>query len=200
MFYELARAAVQRVFQDKILMGLVIVLVLAILVGGFGGSGSEKAERSAPTGPREANVPPPPENRPSAGVEPKLATEFISWWLGSAMDFNPQTAQAHHSEAIAWMTPETVQAFQANFWPPEFAEGIASGRIMASFTPTGIQAVAANPDGSVVVTATGTLMMQAGPQPVQHQFVADFLVRKEQDSLRVSGIYNRTVASAGRIY
>lgn len=198
MFYELARAAVQRIFQDKILMGLVIVMVLAILVGGFGGSGSEKAERGAPTGPREVEAAKPAHG---PGLEPQLATDFIKWWLGTAMDFNAQTAQKSHSEAISWMTPETAQAFQANFWPPELAEGIGSGRVAASFTPSGVQAIAANPDGSIVVTVTGTLMMQAGPQPATHQFVADFLVRKEHDNLRVAGLYNRTVAaSGGRVY
>ncbi len=205
MFYELARAAVQRVFQDKILMGLVIVLILAIVVGGFGGSGSERgertSERTAPTGgPRQANGSQAnPET--AAGTTPQLATDFIKWWLTGAMDLNGATAQKSHSDAIAWMTPETVQAFQANFWPPELAEGIASGRVMASFTPSSVQAVAANPDGSVVVTAMGSLMMQSGQQPAMHQFVADFLVRKDKDGLRVAGVYNRTVAaSSGRVY
>jgi hypothetical protein len=198
MFYELARAAVQRVFQDKILMGLVIVMFLAILVGGFGGSGSERtaSERTAPTGPRESNTPSAAQAGPSQPMEPVLATDFIKWWLNGAMDFNATTAAKSHSEALAWMTADAVQPFQANFWPPEMAEGIASGRVVASFTPTSVQAVAANPDGSIVVTVAGQLTMQTGPQPATHQFYADFLVRKDQDGLRVAGVYNRMLAAA----
>ncbi|MBY0547950.1 MAG: hypothetical protein K2W95_11705 [Candidatus Obscuribacterales bacterium] len=199
MVYELARSLVQRIFQDKILMGLVIVLVLAIVVGGFGSGGSDRA----PTGPKDAPAPAAeagtaPAAKPPVGsnsVDPKLAGDFIKWWLAGAMDLNAATAQKSHSDAIAWMTADTVPAFQANFWPPELAEGITSGRITASFTPTQVQAVAVNPDGSVVVSVAGSLMMQQGPRPAVHQFVADFLVRKDQDGLRVAGVYNRTVAS-----
>lgn len=180
-------------------MGLVIVLVLAIVVGGFGSGGADRA----PTGPKEAKAPAAEAGTPAANpsgqsnaVDPKLAGDFIKWWLAGAMDLNAATAQKSHSDAIAWMTADTVPAFQANFWPPELAEGISSGRITASFTPTQVQAVAVNPDGSVVVSVAGSLMMQQGPRPAVHQFVADFLVRKDQDGLRVAGVYNRTVASA----
>ena len=194
MVYELARAAIQRLFQDKILMGLIIVLVLAILVGGFGG-GSDRA----PTGPKEAAAPPAAAPAPDGQqpVDSKLASDFIKWWLTGAMDFNAATAQKSHADALAWITADTVQAFQANFWPPELAEGISSGRVTASFTPSSVQPVAVNPDGSVVVAVAGSLMMQQGPRPAVHQFVADFLVRRDQDGLRVAGVYNRTVASAG---
>lgn len=181
-------------------MGLVIVLILAIVVGGFGGGGTDRE----PTGPKQSHAPAAdtaqPQTTPataaSAGLEPKLACDFVKWWLSGAMDLNAATAQKSHADAIAWMTADCVPAFQANFWPPELAEGISSGRVTASFTPTAVQAVAVNPDGSVVVTVAGNLMMQQGPRPALHQFAADFLVRKDQDGLRVAGVYNRTVASA----
>lgn len=199
MFYEVARAAVQRIFQDKILLGLVIVGLLAIFVGGFGG-GSDKTV----TGPRQevnqAATPQPGQPQganPNSKVDPALAVDFIKWWVGTAMDYNPQTAGQSHSQAMSWMSPEAAQTFQSAFWTPDIAEGIKTGRISGSFQPSNVQATAANPDGSVVICVTGNLTMHQGQRPVVQQFIADFLVKKDLDGLRVSGLYNRSQVIPG---
>jgi hypothetical protein len=94
------------------------------------------------------------------------------------------------------MTSEAKQTFQANYWTPEIAQGVMSGQVVAAFQPVSVQAEAINPDGSVVVGASGTLVIQAAGTPMTQQVVADFLVRKDQGGLRIAGLYNRQVASA----
>jgi hypothetical protein len=90
MFYELVRAIVQKIFQDKILAGLVIVGFLAIFVGGFSGhhgdrvaSGSREARVTAqsrsqpnaagPAGQGETTPPPKPQaDPPEPAPQPKV--------------------------------------------------------------------------------------------------------------------------------
>lgn len=204
MVYEIARSIIQKIFQDKILAGLVIVGILAIFVGGFGGNVSDRAA----TGPREARqagnkglqaqgeVKQEQSAQAKAATEkldPALATQFVSWWIGSAMDFNPQTAVKHRQEAVGWVTPEIAPNYQSTFWPPEIADGIMSGRIRGSFTPGCVQATAANPDGSVVVNVTGNLILQQGQRPAVQQLSTDYLVKRDAGGLRISGLYNRAV-------
>lgn len=202
MVYEVARAAVQRIFQDKILMGLVIVGILAIFIGGFG-SDTDRPPTGGPRQDGQGTTPSPSSSSlgqtgdPNAKVDPVLATDFIKWWISNAMDFNSASAQQSHSQAMSWMTPEAVQTFQSTFWTPEIADGVKTGRITATFQPTGIQAMAANPDGSVVVCVTGNWVIHQGPKPMMLQFIADFLVKKDQDGLRVAGLYNRSQAQPG---
>jgi hypothetical protein len=134
---------------------------------------------------------------PPATLEPKLATDFTTWWLGQAMDMNPQSAAANHEKAFAWMSPETITAFKSAFWAPDLSEGITSGSVIAAFHPSAIQAQAINPDGSVVVSVCGTFVVQRSGQPVMQQVQSDYLVRKEKDGLRIGGMYNRVVNMPG---
>lgn len=220
MLYEIARSIVQRIFQDKILAGLVIVGILAIFVGGFGGGNS--GDRIA-TGPRDQRVrqsggngsseamPPerqaqPPQAQkaekpkapakpaPPAKLEPSLATQFIGWWIAKGMDFNPQSAVANRQEAANWVVPEVQPNYQAAFWPPEIAESILSGRVRGQFTPTSVQAIASNPDGSIVVNVTGQLCLQQGPRPVIQHLSTDYLVKRDSSGLRIAGLFNRATA------
>ena len=221
MFYELARAFVQKIFQDKILAGLVIVGLLAIFVGGFGGGATDRiasgpresrqnsqaAQGSAAQshsgheakGPGPASSPAQQQQSPAANtaLEPSLAAQFVTWWLGSAMDFNPQTAQKNRQQALAWVTPEVAPSYQAAFWPPEIQDGVLTGRLHGSYTPTSVQAIASNPDGSVVVQVSGQLMLQQGPRPAIQQLSTDYLVKREAGGLRISGLYNRTYTVPG---
>jgi hypothetical protein len=122
-----------------------------------------------------------------------LAEEFVKFWMGGAMDYNTASAAHSHKEAAKWMTPEAQQAFDSNFWSPEIANGIASGQLQGAFQPISVQPQALNPDGSIVVAMTGTLVLQQSTvRPVTHQIVMDLLVRKETDSLRIAGLYNRS--------
>lgn len=212
MFYEIIRALVQKIFQDKILFALVIIGLLAIFVGGFGGGSGDRVmpsarqqkdgmKESAAHEQDEAQGPSPGQNNQAAqgnkasaaALTPVLAKDFISWWVGLAMDYNAHTAASNHQSAFNWMTPEASQAFQSAFWTPEISNGIASGSMQGSFTPTTIKAVAANPDGSVVVQVQGHLLLHRSSQQVN----ADFLVRRESSGLRVAGMYNRSFAIPG---
>lgn len=209
MFYEIVRALVQKIFQDKILFALVIIGFLAIFVGGFGGGSSERVKpsnRQAATGVPERQAEGKDDNNPEAQapaqkptppavtkLEPRLAKDFVRWWLSSAMDYNMQSAVANHQSALAWMTPEASAAFQSAFWTPDIASAVASGSLTGGFTPTTVEAVASNPDGTVVVTVTGHLMLHKSVQ----QVAADFLIRKEPGGLRIAGMYNRSIARPG---
>lgn len=127
-------------------------------------------------------------------IEPQLASDFVKWWIGGAMDYGQKTARESHKQAFAWMTTEAHSTFEANFWAPEIAQGIETGQIVAAFQPLNVQPEAVNPDGSVVVLLSGTLVMQAEGQmqPVTHQIMTDFLVSRDQDGLRIAGLHNRS--------
>jgi hypothetical protein len=210
MFYEIVRAIVQKIFQDKILAGLVIVGILAIFVGGFGGNTSDRIA----AGPRDARKAQEAAQKQAAGsagqakeqsshktaeaksaspdkLDPALAAQFVGWWIGDAMDFNPQTVIQKRQKAMTWIVPTVAQDYQAAFWPPEIADGICSGRIRGSFTPTSVQALASNPDGSIVVNVTGNLLLQQGPRPAMQILSTDYLVKRESGGLRIAGLFNR---------
>ncbi len=206
MLVELIRTIVQKIIQDKILMGLVIVAVLGIFVGGMT-MGDEKKDSPKHEEPAQAAEKPagaaPPATAAAPASTPKLATDFISWWLGSAMDYNASTAQQSHAQAIGWMTPEAAQTFQANLWTPQISEAVTTGKMVAAFQTTGVQAQAVNPDGSIVVAVSGTMVIQSGgqQQPVVQQILASFLVRQDKDGLRVAGLNARTsVAQGSSVY
>lgn len=196
MLYELVRTIVQKILQDKILLGLVIVAVLGIFVGGMT-LGDDKTDGAKTA--EQAKGPEQPADAASVSAiqPPTLASDFVAWWLGSAMDYNAATAQQSHGQAAAWMTPEAAQTFQNTFWTPQIAEAVTTGRLIAAFQPTGVQAQAVNPDGSVVVGVSGTMVIQSGGQPVVQQFLGSFLVKKDQDGLRVSGVHARAGALPG---
>jgi hypothetical protein len=60
-----------------------------------------------------------------------------------------------------------------------------------------VQAQAVNPDGSIVVGVTGTMVVQTGAQPVVQQFAGSFLVRKEPEGLRVAGLEAKSTGLPG---
>ncbi len=222
MIQEIVRALITRIMQDKILMGLVILGVLAVFVVPNVGND----EKPPGHGSNAANAPPEsaqavgqgqghltqgvatnPEGATLGGaaapgaaaapnpnqVDPKLADQFVKFWMGGAMDYNTATAAQSHKEAAKWMTPEAQQAFESNFWSPDIANAIASGQLRGAFQPISVQPQALNPDGSIVVALTGTLVLQQSTvRPVTHQIVMDLLVRKESEGLRIAGLYNRS--------
>jgi len=213
MIQEVIRGLITKIMQDKILMGLVILAILAVFVvpnlgdgeekkppeqsdrvpgappaGAMQSSGHDSATPSQPALAGQAAAPAMP-----AGADPALATDFAKFWMNGAMNYNAQSADASHKEAFKWMTPEAQQTFEVNFWSPDIANGILSGQLRAAFQPISILPQAVNPDGSVVVVMTGTLMMQqASVRPVTHHIVIDLLIRKENDNYRIAGLYNRS--------
>jgi hypothetical protein len=48
----------------------------------------------------------------------------------------------------------------------------------------------------VVVGVSGSLVLQAGGQPTTQQLDAQFLVKKDQDGLRVAGMYSKATSMA----
>lgn len=231
MIQEIVRALITRIMQDKILMGLVILGVLAVFVvpnvgndekapghnssdpnappqlgesGGWGGGGHGQpgAQTATQEGTPGAQGAPTAQGTPAAAapvdpnaLTPTLATDFVKYWMGGAMDYNTASAAQSHKEAAKWMTQESAQAFETNFWSPEIANGIASGQLRGAFQPISVQAQAVNPDGSIVVKMTGTLVLQqASVRPITHQIVMDLLVRKEGENCRISGLYNQSYA------
>src|SRR5262249_14798335 len=124
------------------------------------------------------------------------ASEFVQWWMTNSMNYQQQNAAQSHSTAFQWMTPEAKAIFQSQFWTPEMAEGVATGRMCGAYQPASCQAVALNPDGTVVISTTGTLaVQQSNGIPNTRQIAVDYLVRKEPGGLRIAGLYNRDVSA-----
>jgi len=197
-FSDLVRATVARILQDKILLGLVIVAILGIFVGGFATSDEapesiKRLQQQASGNSADAGH----EDKTSAKIDPPLATDFVKWWMSGAMDYSPNSAGKNHEAAFRWMTPEAVQTFQGTLWPPNVADGVAQGRIVAAFQPVSVQAQAINPDGSIVVTIQGTLVTQSTGRPITRELQIDLLVKKESEGLRIAGMYNRLAAVPG---
>src|ERR1700739_3115082 len=134
MIYELIRAFVQRVLQDKILLGLVVLGVVAMVVSMFGWDGKEKSA-SKDGGDQKLAGPPPSDEHPTDNaqnaVDPKTAKDFIVFWLSKSMDYDAKTAQKSHLEAAHWMTPDAIHEFEQSIWRPEPAQGVMSGKGVA---------------------------------------------------------------------
>jgi len=196
MLYELARALIQRIIRDKVIMGLLIILGLGFFMGGLNTHKEESVQsaRLQTSVPAEHSA---PKQSEVQTLEPKLATDFVTWWLGGAMDYSANLAAENHKQAFAWMTPEAQAAFETALWPPGMADAIAGGKLVAAFHLTSVQAAAINPDGSVVVGVNGTLVTDTGGQPVSHQVTSDILVRRSNEGLRVAGVYNRVIPVPG---
>ncbi len=190
----------QRLLKNKPLLALGIVLLLLFTVGQFIEAPSHtRREREENDGAQQAQQAQQQAMAPTAmpanpnGLSPALATEFVGWWITKAMDYSAATAGKSHAEAFGWMTQQSSSYFQQVFWTPQIAQGITQGRITAAFQPSSVQAEAINPDGSIVVGVTGSLIVQDSATPVSQQIVTDFLIKKEKGNLRVCGMYNRTV-------
>lgn len=201
-------------------MGLVVIGVVAIFMTGASESGETKSKNTEEKLPPGAMMPaeqpealaqqqgqPPgqPQTPPSQGqpkppqpvLEPNTASDFVKWWIGGAMDFQATTATKNHEQALMWMTPEAQDTFKQAFWNDAMAQGISSGRLVAAFQPVSIGAQAINPDGSVVVSMKGSLVLQVSGQPADtRQVVTDFLVKKEEQGLRIAAICNRSYQQA----
>ena len=209
MVMDIVRAIIQKVMRDKILLGLVIIGVLAVFMTGANG-GREKPQapdeepisQEAMAAHKQAQG---QEGQNGAGLEqqneaqgqqpdPTLATEFVKWWIGGAMDYGATTARENHEAAFKWMDPEAQAAFQAAFWTPEIASGVESGTLVAGFQPVSVQPEAINPDGSIVVGVTGSLVMQANGQTSTRGVDTHFLVKREERGMRIAGLYNSTVS------
>lgn len=195
MLPQLVSATVKRLAKDKMLLGLIVVAILGLIVGGFT-LNDDKSEPAAKEQPQQQE-----EHAAAANADhsltPVLASQFINWWLGSAMDYNASTAQQSHTQALCWMTQDAARDFEQTIWTPSIAQAVMSGHLFAVFQPTAVAAQAVNPDGSIVVGVAGTIVVQSNGQPTTQQFLASFLVRKEKDGLRVAGLDPRAGLNAG---
>jgi hypothetical protein len=213
MFQDIIRLTVQKIFNDKILLGLLIVCLLGFFVGGFSGHKDEPpvAVKGMPTPPSPANAAPStPAHAAKPGasdyaknpnVEPSLAVDFVKWWMKAAMDYSQQSAAQSHEAASNWMSPESYRSFTEAFWTADLAEQINSGATVGAFQPIAVQAEAINPDHSVVVGLTGTLVLHsANGRPNSHQVKIDVLVRKSDTGLRITGINNHVSSVSSSVY
>lgn len=220
MIQDVIRAIIQRVLRDKILMGLVVIGVVAIFVTGVNedGSQSKNTEEKLPVDaampsahlartaqkpggqaaqPHQAQQAEAAQQQQQFALEPTMASDFVKWWLGGAMDFQAATANKNHEQAFLWMTPEAKDTFKQAFWNEAMADGIRTGRLIAAFQPVSITPHAVNPDGTVVVSMKGSLVLQISGHPADtRQVVTDFLVKKEEQGLRIAAICNRSYAQA----
>lgn len=131
------------------------------------------------------------------GLTPQLATEFVRWWITKAMDYQQTTAVASHKEAEGWMLKDAAAEMERLYWGDHIKQGIVAGSIAGSFQPISITPLATNPDGSVVITLVGMLVIQqAGNPPASQQLTMDFLIKKGPEGCRVAGFFNKAVSPA----
>ena len=110
-----------------------------------------------------------------------------------ALDYSVNAA-ASHKKAMGYAKPQVVKTFSQSFYTQEVMQGIANSTLAGSFEPATVQAVAVNPDGSIVVTVIGTLSMQSsGSQPMSQSLVMDFSVAREAGGVRMIGFFNKTI-------
>jgi hypothetical protein len=133
---------------------------------------------------------------PAPILEPKLAVDFVRWWLTMALDYSI-TSPANHKKAMAYAKPSVAKIFSQSFYTQEVMQGVANGTLAGAFEPVTVQAIAINPDGSVVVSVIGTLSMQSsGSQPVSQSLVLEFLVEKDPEGVHMAGFFNKTISQA----
>jgi len=202
MFQDTVNQIVRKIFQDKILLGLLIVCLLAVFVGGFN---YKQDMQSA----QEAGIQPVPASQGTdktgnygqdSHLQPDLAVQFVKWWVKKAMDYTPASAMQSHQAAAGWMTAEALKNFDEAFWGPDLAQRVAAGGTVGAFQPIAVQAKAINPDGSIVVGVTGTLVLQMGSRPGTHQIEMDVLVSRANTGLRVTGLHNHLTSLSSSVY
>jgi len=216
MFQEIVTQAVRKILGDKILLGLLIVCLLGVFVGGFSlnrdrgtkEDGGQPEQEQPVSSSNNSSVKSSVSSKDNAldsnykggKLTPDLAVAFVKWWIRQSMDFTPNSAAQSHQAADHWMTPGTAKSFDAAFWNPQLASQVTSGSTVGAFQPISVVAKAINPDGTIVVNVTGTLVLQMGSRPSSHQIEMDVLVCKESRGLRVSGFYNRLTSVSNSIY
>jgi hypothetical protein len=195
MSQTIVQSIVKRILTDKIFASLIIAGVLVIIFVAFATDvPSDKAKPDAQQAAQREQSP--QAQTAAAQLNPQLAIDFVRWWLTKSMDYNVQTARDSHNEAAKWMTQTAGTSFQAGYWNQQIQQGVLSGQVSAAFQPMSIFAEAVNPDGSIVVGITGTLLLQQGGPPMSQQVAMDFLVVRDANGLRIGGVYNRQVANA----
>jgi hypothetical protein len=185
----------KRFSQKKLTLAFLLVGMSIVGVGAMCSNDEPKKGKPAEAHAQAAPMPA-PAAKAEAPVEqfsPELATQFVRWWAGMSMDYTPQTAQANHKQAFDYMRPDAAMSFRSCFWTPAIEHEILTGNVSAAFQPVACQAEAVNPDQSIVVGLTGTLVMQPrGGAPVTEQIAVDYLVKKDADCIRVYSLYNRS--------
>ncbi len=225
MIQDIIRALIQKIMTDKILMALIAIGIIGIFFTGVNHSEKPESVQSRrlgglPNGPSgqaqggqaqgqaggaqatgaqagsQAQAGQANSGQAAAeGLTPQLASDFVRWWISKSMDYRMDTAAANHKEAVGWMLPDAASAFEQLYWGDHIKQGISSGQIVGSFQPVSIMPLATNPDGTVVVTVVGTLVIQqSGQQPAAQQITMDFLVKKSGDGCRIAAFFNRAVA------
>jgi len=211
MFQDIIRLTVQRIFNDKILLGLLIVCLLGFFVGGFNNNSKDEPPVSrvleSPSVQPKASEEPAIPSAPGANyaskvqLDPSLAIDFVKWWMKMSMDYAPKSAAQSHEAATNWMSPEALKAFNEAFWSPDIAQQVCSGETVGAFQPISVRAVAVNPDHTVVVNLTGTLVLQAAnARPIANQVQMNLLVHKTSTGLRITGINSQVSTASTSIY
>jgi len=114
MLQDIVRGILQTILRDKILLGLLIVGVIAVVSAGAAKDEKKPSEEGPAPGGQQAHAH--GQQAPAQGQQPhsqqqqaaqahsmqleeaKLAKEFVHWWLSGAMDYSAATCQNSHAE------------------------------------------------------------------------------------------------------
>ncbi|MEZ4488564.1 MAG: hypothetical protein R3F51_13320 [Cyanobacteriota/Melainabacteria group bacterium] len=223
MISDIVRAIIQRIFRDKILIGLVIIGFLAIFMTGTqsskeppisGNSRNKEADKQVQgrlrgqfalegiKGGRKKVRLLQANNLDRAaipgGLKPGDAEEFVKQMVDRRSHGLPDPdSRRNRQKAMEWMTPEAAEIFKNSFWNSDIKNGITSGSIVAAFHPVSVSATALNPDTSVFVRNELSGNTRAGEAyPNTEHLLTDYLVVKESEGFRIAGVHSKTYEQA----
>jgi TPR repeat len=115
-------------------------------------------------------------------LDPKVAFEFMKWWIPKAMNYRSATADCDPNRAPQWMDADCAEAFSKVFWSPQ-STGLGTTVV---FVPTLFSGPTLKSDGTVMVRVAGVLINQAEEKLPSLCINIDFDVRRAPLGYRVA--------------
>jgi tetratricopeptide (TPR) repeat protein len=114
-------------------------------------------------------------------TDPKLATDFVKWWLPRALDYSPSTSMTSHDSMSRWMDEAVVSSFDRTFWLN--TKGVNQ---QAVFVPAYYWSPVLVDNKTTAVAVSGSFISLADPALVSHSVKLVLNIRTDIYGLRVS--------------
>jgi tetratricopeptide (TPR) repeat protein len=119
-------------------------------------------------------------HNPKLKPDPQVATNFVKWWLASALDYSPSTAASNHLKAAGWLEDHAKNSFDKTFWSQ--SKGVGRNII---FIPSYFWPPVEKQDNTVVIGVFGDFIAQSDPKLSSQYVKLDLLVHKEPNAYRI---------------
>lgn len=114
-------------------------------------------------------------------TDPKLATDFVKWWLPRALDYSPSTSMTSHESMSRWMDEAVASSFDRTFWSN--AKGVNQQVV---FVPSYYWSPVLVDNKTTAVAVSGSFISLADPALVSHSVKLVLNIRTDIEGLRVS--------------